>query len=164
MAGTELVAPRSAEPCARTAGAASGPGVDVSGLDIPGLAGVPRSADGSVPGPVLAGFLSGLDVAALPSDHAVLEVAAGWERVTAWVQAAQLAVVAEFVRRPEHLGPDDALPPPAAPLGEVARGFPAEELAVRLASSARDGADRVALAVALTGRLPATAAALAAGG
>ena len=89
-----------------TTGVASG--VDVSGLEfLPGLEGLPRCADGTVPALVLATFLDGLDVAELDSDAEVLDVAVGWNRLTAWTQARHYTAVAEFVRRPVIYPPPD---------------------------------------------------------
>ncbi len=142
-------------------------GVDVSDLVfLPGLDSLPRCADGTVPAVALATFLAGLDAADLDHDAQVLDVAVAWNRLTAWTQARHYAAVAEFVRRPVIYPPPD---PAVArtvrrPLGQVARDFGGgDEIGPALGLTVRGGEVRVATAVALVGRFPATLAALAGG-
>lgn len=140
-------------------------GVDVSGIDLPGMADLARRPDGSVPGPVVAAFLSSIDPADLESDAQVLDAVQLTDRLKSWADALHLTAVAEFVRRPD-IWP---VPEPAAakagrrPLGRVARAFPGDEIAARLGVTCRAGDNRIAMACALVGRLPQTLAALRAG-
>jgi hypothetical protein len=142
-------------------------GVDVSGLDfLPGLDALPRCADGTVPALVLATFLHSVDVADLDTDAQVLDVAVGWNRLTAWTQARHYRAIAEFVRRPIVYPPPDPAVAKAArrPLGRVARDFGGgDELAAALGLTVRGGEARVAVATALAGDFPATWAALGSG-
>lgn len=99
-------------------------------------------------------------------DHDLLEHAAAWEEVAAWVAARQLDALAEFARRPA--GPARADDDPAAlsrdyaPRGTWAREFADDELAARLRLSRPVAHGRIWLACRLE-RLPATRAALADG-
>ena len=132
----------------------------------PALDGLPRGADGSVPALVLATFLDGLDVADLDSDAEVLDVAVGWNRLTAWTQARHYSAVAEFVCRPVSYPPPDPAVARAArrPVGEVARDFGGgDEVGPALGLTVRGGQDRVITAVTLAGRFRATLAALGSG-
>ena len=138
--------------------------IDVSDLDIPGLTDLPGYADGCVPGPQLAALLDGIDPAALPTDHDVLDYVAATERATSWMQSLGFVGTAEFVRRPEYVGPDPAVPlARRVPRGEVAREFAGLEMAARLAVSSRSADLRVDLAVRLAAVLAPTAQALATG-
>jgi hypothetical protein len=142
-------------------------GVDVSGLDfLPGLDALVRCADGTVPALVLATFLHGVQVADLDTDGQVLEVAVGWNRLTAWTQARHYQAVAEFVRRPIVYPPPDPAVAKAArrPLGRVARDFGGgDEVGPALGLTVRGGEARVGVAVALAADFPATLAALGSG-
>jgi Domain of unknown function (DUF222) len=125
--------------------------VSLEGLDLPhwveGEAADSKQAD---PRALLSHLLA-LDVAALPEDYDVVEVIAGWERLRAWIEARRAEALVEFARRGEA---SERLP-----RGEVARPFPAEELAPRLSVSPRIVASWLTTAVALEHRLPTTAAA-----
>ena len=93
----------------------------------------------------------------------------GWERLASWVAAGQLAVIAEFARR----RPRDYVERGAdGPGGHADRGDPrvpqvseyaVDEVAAALRLSRPAAGARLQLAVELAGRLPGTAAALAAG-
>jgi hypothetical protein len=102
---------------------------------------------GRAVGGELADALAGLDLRSL-SDAELIDVISEWERVTAWVQARQLAAIAAFTRRREAGGE---------------REFPVDEVAVAIGMSRAAAGDRVNIAVALAQRLPATAAALSRG-
>jgi Domain of unknown function (DUF222) len=150
-------------------GAVRAGGVDVSDLDLPGLATLVASAGdsaaGSLPGGRMAEFLGALDPAGLDTDTQALDLVVATDRLKAWADGLHLASVAEFARRPDAGPRADPLVVRAArrPLGRVARAFPGDELAAALRTSVRVGDQRVALACALAGRLPQTLAALAAG-
>ena len=150
-----------------TADVGGSTGVDVSGLEfLAGLDGLARCADGTVAALVLATFLDGLDVAALDTDAEVLDVVAATNRLKGWVEALHYRAVAEFVRRPVHIGVEDPLVAKAArrPVGQVARDFGGgDEVAAVLGLTVRGGEERVGTALDLAGDFPATLAALAAG-
>ena len=93
----------------------------------------------------------------------------GWERLASWVAAGQLGVIAEFARR----RPRDYVERGAdGPGGHADRGDPrvpqvseyaVDEVAAALRLSRPAAGGRLQLAVEVAGRLPGTAAALAAG-
>ena len=132
-------------------------GVDVSGLDLPGLVALPRLADGTVAGPLLVGLLARIDTTTLADDAVVLDVAAGWERLTGWVQAGGARVLADFGRCPD-IGRGRP-----GPLGVLVREFGPEEAGLALGVSGAVAGKRLRVAADLASRLPATAAALGAG-
>jgi Domain of unknown function (DUF222) len=94
----------------------------------------------------LAGALAGLRLEGADPDR-LLEVIGAAERLASWAAAVQLAAVGELTRCRERAGDGE---------------FVADEVAVELRASRAAAARRVALAADLE-RLPATAAALAAG-
>ncbi len=107
---------------------------------------------GSMPGAVLASRLNAADPAGL-SSHDLLEAAAGWERLIGWAQAKQGEVIAEFARRrPGPHAPDQP--------GRRVSEFAADEVAARLRIGRRAADLRLALALDLSDRLPATRLAL----
>jgi hypothetical protein len=115
------------------------------------------------PGVDLATRLAAITPADLDDDYNVLEVVAGWDRMRSWVDAQQLAAVAEFARRPMSIGEDpDVARAKRGPLGSVRRSNPDDEIAARLSISSRSAEFRLGLALELT-ELSGTAAALAAG-
>ena len=131
------------------------------GTAIPG--GVDALAS-MAPGVALAQLLDSIDVSEVRSDFAVLETMAAWERVICWAHAQQLATVAEFVRRPALIGPDEEAGWAArGSLGSVAREFADDEIGVRLGISRVVAASRIDVATSLATPLQATGAALAAG-
>jgi hypothetical protein len=139
------------------------PGVDVDDIELPGLAALPRLDDGTVCGGTLIEFLGRLPVESLASDYDVLEWTAAWERVATWAQARACTGLAEFVRRPFHIGPEESAVARRAPVGEMAREFANDEVAVRLGLSSRSMADRIDVALTLANKLPATRAAFGSG-
>ena len=87
------------------------------------------------------------------SSHDLLEVMAGWERLLSWAQAMQADVIAEFARRrPGPYAPDEP--------GRAVSEFAADEIAARLRITRRAADVRLALAMDLADRLPATRQAL----
>ncbi|HWS59255.1 MAG TPA: DUF222 domain-containing protein [Actinotalea sp.] len=88
--------------------------------------------DGAVPGAGLAAYLERLECADV-DDPTLLELVAGWERVTAWAASRQALAVAEMVRR--------------ASGSQVE--MVADEVAARLGSSRRVAQDAVELATGL---------------
>jgi hypothetical protein len=87
------------------------------------------------------------------SSHDLLEVMAGWERLLSWAQAMQADVIAEFARRrPGPYAPDEP--------GRTVSEFAADEIAARLRITRRAADVRLALAMDLADRLPATRQAL----
>jgi len=151
------------------------PVVDVSGIDLPGLAELPRSTDSSggdagdlVGLHTLVGFLGSLEPAVLRSDGEVLELAAAWRAVACAATAAELVAVGELAARPFVVGRDDDPAVAAArarrgPSGEVSRRGVADEVSVRLADGPAVATARCWLAVELPVRFPAMAAQLAHG-
>jgi hypothetical protein len=116
------------------------------------------------PGPELAARLAAINPADLNDDYDALEVVAAWDRLKSWVDAGQLAAVAEFARRPVSIGlTPDVARAKRGPLGSVRRSNPDDEIGARLSISSGSASFRVGLAVELAGPLTATAAALAAG-
>lgn len=141
-------------------------GVDVSHLTrLPGLADLPRLADGSVSAAALCVFADRIDAASLDSDDQALELAVLFDRLTAWTQGRQASALAEFARRPRTLCEDPVVNrAQRAPVGREVRGLGAgDEVAAALALSGRSGENRLGLATTLAGAFPATLAALTAG-
>jgi hypothetical protein len=128
----------------------SAPPLDLTGIDLPGL---PSGSGADVMASI--DVLMGTDPAALAEDYDVVEVIAAWERVRGWVEARRSEALVEFARRGGTAAP--------RPRGQVARPFPAEELAPRLGASPRTVARWLTTAVALEHRLPATGAAFSGG-
>jgi hypothetical protein len=96
------------------------------GVDIAGMA----------PGPELATRLAAIRPADLDDDYEVLEVVAAWDRLKSWVDAGQLAAVAEFARRPWSIGETpETTRAKRGPLGSVRRSNPDDEVAARLSIS-----------------------------
>jgi hypothetical protein len=144
------------------------PVVDVSGLEVPGLEGLPRVAGDVVALGVLTSFLSAVDVSGLRSDFDVLEVVAAWDRVVASASAAQLHAVSELAARPEVFGADDdprviARRAVRAPAGTTTRTCIGDEVAARLAESPASSGRRVRVALELSVRFPRMWAELSAG-
>jgi hypothetical protein len=138
--------------------------IDVSDLELPGLCDLPGSVDGQVPGWALHRLLDELDPATLRTDHEVLDYVAAAERLSSAAQARKLTATAEFVRRPEYVGPDPSVPlARRGPLGVVVREQPGLELAARLGMAARTADRLVSLAARLVDDLAATMAALGCG-
>ena len=112
----------------------------------------------AAPGPGLAAWLAGLDVAALPS-AVVVEVAAAWHRLSAYCHAGLLQAAGELGDRPE-------MRPPWSPWAGAAPGVTCvagDELSMRLAES-RPACHRLVRDGALLGTvLMATGTALASG-
>src|SRR6185437_15632170 len=116
------------------------------------------------PGAQLAARLAAINPADLDDDYDALEVVAAWDRLKSWVDAGQLAAVAEFARRPLSIGlTPDVARARRGPLGSVRRSNPDDEIAARLSISSGSAGFRLGLALDLAGPLTATAAALAAG-
>jgi hypothetical protein len=104
------------------------------------------------PAPSLAAALARFSSADL-SSHDLLEVTAGWERLISWAQARQADVIAEFARRrPGPYAPDEP--------GRAVSEFAADEIAARLRITRRAADVKLALALDLADRLPATRQAL----
>src|SRR5437764_5927317 len=104
--------------------------VDVRDLQLPGLDELPGFRSGRVPVPALAALLASLDAAALLTDHEVLDLVAAYERLTSWAHGGGAAALAEFARRPEHVGPDPRVPLAAqGRVGDVVREFVTTEVA-----------------------------------
>jgi hypothetical protein len=112
----------------------------------------------------LAASLAPLDSSDVRSDHDLLEVIAAWERVISWAQEAQLAAVAEFVRRPVIVGTHPHAGWAArAGAGQMVRQFADDELAARLSTSRVAAATRIDIGLSLARSLPTTREALAIG-
>ncbi|HVQ92965.1 MAG TPA: DUF222 domain-containing protein [Mycobacteriales bacterium] len=92
------------------------------------------------------------DPISLPDD-ALVDAIVAWDRVVSWAQAGQLAAIAELVRR-RPAGPGE--PGDGSGVSE----FAVDEVAAALRLSRPAAGARLRVAVELTGRLPATAAAL----
>jgi hypothetical protein len=141
-------------------------GVDVSHLTrLPGLADLPRLADGSVPAAALCVYADGIDASSLDADDQALELAVVFDRLTAWTQGRQASALAEFARRPRTLCEDPVVNrAQRAPVGREVRGLGAgDEVAAALSLGGRSGENRLGLATTLAGAFPATLAALTAG-
>ena len=92
------------------------------------------------PGAELATRLAAIDLSELDDDYDVIEVVAAWDRLKSWVDAGQLAAVAEFARRPLSIGlTPDVTRAKRGPLGSVRRSNPDDELAARLSISSGVG-------------------------
>ena len=89
--------------------------------------------DGTRPGAALAALLAGLTPADV-DDAALVEMAAGWERIISWAAATQASVLAEMVRRREWSSDEEFLP---------------SEIAARLSITGRAASNKVDLAVRL---------------
>ncbi len=141
-------------------------GVDVSHLSrLPGVAELPRLADGSVSATVLCAYADGIDAASLDDDDQALELAVVFDRLTAWTQGRQASALAEFARRPRTLYEDPVVNrAQRAPVGREVRGLGAgDEVAAALSLGGRSGENRLGLATTLAGGFPATLAALTSG-
>jgi hypothetical protein len=139
-------------------------GVEVSDLQLPGLADLTRDPSGGVPAVELHALLASLAPQDLDTDYQVLDLVAAWDRLGSWVAAQQLVAVAEFARRPDVIGADPAVARSIRkPVGQVAREHPDDEVAVRLCVSRAAASHKVDLAVHLADAFEPTAAALAAG-
>ena len=144
--------------------AVGGVGIDVDGLDVPGLDGLARGPDGSVDAVGLMSHLRRLDADGLATDYEVLELVTAWDRVGSWVSAQQLTAMAEFARRPDVMGADAELAKASrAPVGGVIRARPDDEIAAQLAVSRMAASTRLGLAVKLADQFGLTGQALAAG-
>ena len=121
-------------------------------LPVEGLAGHARL----VPGPALAGWLSGASPADL-DDAALVSSVSGWRKVTSWAQAQELAAVAELGRR---RGVTCDVAPERAPAEELAAVFAPNEMALALTLTQCAADYWMSLAVSLAARLPGTLAAL----
>jgi Domain of unknown function (DUF222) len=142
-----------------------GCGIDVSDLRVPGLGALTSCPEGCVDGAALTSVLAALDPAQLLTDTEVLDVAIGWDRVTAWTQARGLAAVAEFARRPEQLGATDPVAARARrrPLGQVGRWSPEAEIGPALGLSPASAEMRLATACQAVVRFGAALGAMAVG-
>src|SRR5829696_1943978 len=104
------------------------------------------------PAPSLAAALASFSPADL-SSHDLMEVTAGWERLISWAQARQAEGIAEFARRrPGPYAPDEP--------GRAVSEFAADEIAARRRITRRAADVKLALALDLSDRLPATRQAL----
>ena len=121
-------------------------------LPIGGLAGHARL----MPGPALAGWLSGSSSADL-DDAALVSSVTGWRKVTSWAQAQELAAVAELGRR---RGVTCEVAPERAPAEELAAAFAPDEVALALTLTQCAADYWMSLAVSLAMRLPGTLTAL----
>ena len=136
-------------------------GVDVEGLDVPGVDQLPHHDDGTVAAAALLVHLQSIEAQALDSDYDVLELVSAWERVSSWVSAQQLTAMAEFARRPDVLGAEPELARASrAPMGTVRRNRPDDEIGAQLSVSRVAASIRLGLAVGLADRFEATARAL----
>ena len=105
-----------------------------------------------LPGPTLARALNADDPSEL-SGYELLEATAHWERLIAWAQAKQIDAIAEFARRrPSPSVTDES--------GPRISEFAADEIAARLRISRRAADIKLAIALDLADRLPATRRAL----
>jgi hypothetical protein len=107
---------------------------------------------GRPPGATMASRLNATDPSALFT-YDLLEATSGWERLIAWAQAKQLDVIAEFARRRPS---PSATGEPGPRISE----FAADEIAARLRISRRAADLKLAIALDLADRLPATRRAL----
>lgn len=107
---------------------------------------------GHPPGATMASRLNATDPSAL-STYDLLEATTDWERVIAWAQANQSEVIAEFARRRPGPGATDE---PGPRISE----FAADEIAAKLRISRRAADLKLAIALDLADRLPATRRAL----
>jgi Domain of unknown function (DUF222) len=131
-------------PSARRSSSSPGMGHDASADAEP--------AASRPPGATMASRLNATDPSAL-STYDLLEAMSDWERVIAWAQANQSEVIAEFARRrPSPSATDE----PGPRISE----FAADEIAARLRISRRAADLKLALALDLADRLPATRQAL----
>jgi len=104
------------------------------------------------PGATMASRLNATDPTALTT-YDLLEATSDWERVIAWAQANQSEVIAEFARRRPGPGATDE---PGARISV----FAADEIASRLRITRRAADLKLAIALDLADRLPATRQAL----
>jgi len=138
--------------------------IDVSDLELPGLAALPGYVDGHVPAGQLHTLLEEIDPATLATDYEVVDYVAACERVASAAAATKLAGVVELVRRPEYVGPDPQVAlDRRAERGRVVRSGPGLELAARLGMAARTADRHIHLATRLATDLAPTFEALAAG-
>ena len=141
-----------------------GMSIDVADLELPGLAQLPGYVEGRVPAWALSRLVEELDPDTLLTDGQALDFVAASRRLASWATSRELAGTAEFVRRPEYVGPDPVVPlARRAPAGQVARGFAGLEIAARLGMAARTADRQVALATRLATDLAPTGQALAEG-
>jgi hypothetical protein len=131
-------------PSARRSSFSPGMGHDASAAAEPDA--------GRPPGATMASRLNATDASAL-STYDLLEAMSDWERVIAWAQANQSEVIAEFARRRPGLNPPDDR-------GHVISEFAADEIASRLRITRRAADLKLAIALDLADRLPATRQAL----
>jgi len=136
-------------------------GVDVEGLDVPGLESLLRNDDGSVAGDALSRLVAAIDPSDIVDEVASLDFITLTDRVVGWAQAMHLRAIADFVRRPE-LTPLDKTPFVAAPLGDLVREFADSEVAAALGLTARGAESRIGAAMSCAS-MPATWAALMSG-
>ncbi|HEX9359466.1 MAG TPA: DUF222 domain-containing protein, partial [Streptosporangiaceae bacterium] len=146
----ELLAAQLAASSAVSPGAPGAVPADV--LPVEGLAGHARL----MPGPALAGWLSGASAADL-DDAALVSSVTGWRKVTSWAQGQELAAVAELGRR---RGVTCDVAPERAPAEELAAVFAPNEVALALTLTQCAADYWMSLAVSLAARLPGTLAAL----
>ncbi|HXF19278.1 MAG TPA: DUF222 domain-containing protein, partial [Streptosporangiaceae bacterium] len=139
-------------------GEADGQPLEAAGhpvLSIGELAGQARLA----PGPALAGWL-GCAPAGQLDDAGLVSSLAGWRKITSWAQAQELAGVAELARR---RGVSSGAGPYRTLDKQDPADFAPDELALALTLTQCSANYWMGLAVSLSGRLPRTLAALAAG-
>lgn len=119
---------------------------------------------GIAPGPELAAILAAVIPSDIDDDYELLENVAAWDRLKSWVDAGQLAAIAEFARRPMSMGESpDVARAKHGPLGSLRRSNPDDEIGARLSISSGSAGYRLGLALQLAGPLTSTAAALAGG-
>jgi uncharacterized protein DUF222 len=118
------------------------------------------------PGPDLVGWLSCAQASEL-DDAALTTSITAWRKVTSWAQAHELAAVAELARRRGVAGAGgsagqdaDAGTQERDPVAELEAGFAPNEVALALTLTQGGAEYWMELAVNLSGRLPATLAAL----
>ncbi len=118
------------------------------------------------PGPDLAGWLSCAQASEL-DDAALTTSITAWRKVTSWAQAHELAAVAELARRRGVAGAGgsagqdaDGRAQERDPVAELEAGFAPNEVALALTLTQGGAEYWMELAVSLSGRLPATLAAL----
>lgn len=117
--------------------------------------GIPADLD-APPGAALAGLLAGFEASAADS-YDLVEAAAGWARLAAWVAAKQATALAELASRPE-LRPADVGYRSVNPITNTA-----VEVAARTVTTTRQAENLVGHAVQLVEDFPATLRELEAG-
>jgi hypothetical protein len=122
--------------------AATALGIDVSDVDLPCLAVLPRRVDGLVDAPLVWAALAALDPSTLPESEQ-LEVVAAWRVLESAAGAHRVLAAGRFAAD-------------GAPAGRIVREFADDELALRLGQSRRQSSRDLSTAVMLERALPAT--------